>query len=290
MKFNKNKTIAIEPNIGMNSFHTNYLMALFILIVATFLLSCEKLNLQTADNNIPVIESYIHPGDSIIVLISRQVIYESNETESKKLDDLTVYLETDSITTILQNIGEGYYLQTGITISEGERYEISFEYNDKTVLANTSIPLKPTGFTISNTIIEAFSFGNFIPSSGSKPTMPSNVAISWSNPDNYYHMIVVENIEEEPELISEDTDRPTPVFRNAPTQSEELTLNPMTFTYYGRHRIILYRLNSEYAALYEQLDRLSSLDLTAPPTNVENGLGIFTGVNADTIYIDVVEQ
>jgi len=27
-----------------------------------------------------------------------------------------------------------------------------------------------------------------------------------------------------------------------------------------------------------------------PPTNIENGLGIFTGINTDTLYIEVIQD
>lgn len=62
----------------------------------------------------------------------------------------------------------------------------------------------------------------------------------------------------------------------------------MSFSYYGTHQIILFKLNSEYAALYEN-SGTTSQSLTVPPTSIVNGYGIFTGINSDTLYIEVVE-
>jgi len=42
------------------------------------------------------------------------------------------------------------------------------------------------------------------------------------------------------------------------------------------HQIIVYRVNPEYAALYQNSGN-STLSLEEPPTNIENGNGIFTG-------------
>ncbi|NJO24567.1 MAG: hypothetical protein HC867_00495 [Bacteroidia bacterium] len=45
-------------------------------------------------------------------------------------------------------------------------------------------------------------------------------------------------------------------------------------------------MQPEYAALYNSNGN-SSQNLTTVPTNVQNGLGIFTGVNADTVFVTV---
>ena len=60
------------------------------------------------------------------------------------------------------------------------------------------------------------------------------------------------------------------------------------FSHYGTHQIIVYRVNPEYAALYERSGN-STLSLEEPPTNIENGLGIFTGASSDTLYLEVVK-
>ena len=55
---------------------------------------------------------------------------------------------------------------------------------------------------------------------------------------------------------------------------------------FGLHRVVIYRVNPEYAALYETAGS-STLSITAPPSNIENGRGIFTGVSSDTLYFEV---
>jgi hypothetical protein len=52
------------------------------------------------------------------------------------------------------------------------------------------------------------------------------------------------------------------------------------------HAVILYKLNPEYSTLYDDSGN-SSINLKAPYSNITNGLGIFTGMNADTLYLNV---
>ncbi|MGC8802585.1 MAG: hypothetical protein ACP5PS_02250 [Bacteroidales bacterium] len=56
--------------------------------------------------------------------------------------------------------------------------------------------------------------------------------------------------------------------------------------YYGHNYVILYHLNPEYAALYK-FSGNTSLNIKEPTSNIVNALGIFTGINADTLNIYV---
>lgn len=255
-----------------------YSIFAFFAIVLT---SCEKINLKTSDDNVAVVESYIEPGDYLAVKIKRQITFEEGTLENPFIEDLVVRVNIDGQEAELQYVNDSIYTTTQIQIGAGDEVSLTFDYNHHTITSQTEIPHKPVGFTLSpSSITVSNEFGP-----GMSP--PETIEIEWDNPDSEYHMLVVENIEDDPELImDEDDDRPPRSFRNEPTQGESQELRGMGFTYYGTHRVILFKLNPEYAALYEDLST-SSLDLTAPPSNITNGLGIFTGINSDTLYIQV---
>ena len=59
-------------------------------------------------------------------------------------------------------------------------------------------------------------------------------------------------------------------------------------THLGLHRITVYKVNQEYADLYENLEQ-DSRDLNEPPTNINNGLGIFSAFNSQNVFFEVVE-
>ena len=75
-------------------------------------------------------------------------------------------------------------------------------------------------------------------------------------------------------------------FITEPTDLDTYTIRGMTLTQYGTHRVILYKVNDEYAELYEFQEQ-DSRYFNEPPSNVINGLGIFTAFNSDTIYFEV---
>jgi Domain of unknown function (DUF4249) len=263
--------------------------AILLSSIIILMVSCEKITLETADTNVPVVEGYIHPGKDVSVLIKKQLLYNSDDTTTQYLDSLDVTLCDGVNTFMLENVSTGVYEDSSITIVENKEYTLEFAYNGKIVTADTETPAKPADFSASACIIEVFSFDNFDPGSGTMPEIPDPVTLSFSNPDDEYHMIIVECTETDPTLINSSTDMPTRAFRSQPGQGASYSLDSRQFIYYGTHRLILFRLNTEYAALYEQIGT-SSLDIQAPPSNVINGLGIFTGINSDTLQIEVVEQ
>ncbi|NPD48054.1 MULTISPECIES: DUF4249 family protein [unclassified Lentimicrobium] len=262
----------------MKSVNFRYI-ALFSLLI--FLYSCEKVNLQTADPNVAVVESYINPGNEIQVKIKKQIVFDGDDAGGGFIENLEVKIQHEGSWENLVYKYDSIYVLESIVVGAGNVYEIEFEYNEKVITSETIIPNRPENFQTSSSTIYITQMGP-----GSEPSEPEE--LTWTNPDLDYHMVVVESIDEDAELIFDsDDDHPPRSFRNAPVQGDEQELSPRSFTYYGRHRVILYRLNPEYAALYEDLGS-SSLDLVAPPSNIENGLGIFTGINADTLYVNVI--
>lgn len=263
---------------------------LYILFIGiTMFWSCNDLNLQVAEPDVPVVESYLNPGTDFSVKVFKQLIYSSNDTNYTNLNDLNITITYSDMEYPLTFVDSGVYNNSSITINPEQEYTVQFNYNNKDVNASTIVPNKPEDFKTSSSTIEVFSMSSFTPGNGGPPTMPDPITLSWSNSSNTYHMIVVETTEDDPTLIDSNTDRPARTFRNAPTLNTSQELDGKNFTYYGQHRIVLFSLNTEYAALYEQLGN-SSLDIVAPPSNINNGLGIFTGINADTLYVNVTSQ
>ena len=86
-----------------------------------------------------------------------------------------------------------------------------------------------------------------------------------------------------------DQTPPGNFFKKSPTNSNTEQIRAMDFQYYGKHRFILFHVLPDYAALYNQTST-SSQNLSNPSTSITNGYGIFTGLNTDTLYIDVKEE
>ena len=266
---------------------------IFVLSSLLAISSCNKENEKLAFNDIPVVESYLIKNNPVSITISRKTPYDDNVALSDdSLDQLQIKILYNNQTRIIPSVGNGVYKDPTLLPQEGITYQLEFEFNNQLVTSSTDLPTKPVNYTQSVTVLKvpSMDFSGGFPSGG-PPTMPDPVKLGWTNNDEGYYMVVIENIEKSPTAITDFGDKLPPgrFFRNEPTQSNQYEIPSLNFQYYGRHRLILYHLNADYTELYKDNGN-SSQNLTNPATNVKNGLGIFTGLNADTLMLNVVKK
>ncbi|HBS86459.1 MAG: hypothetical protein A2W91_19785 [Bacteroidetes bacterium GWF2_38_335] len=263
---------------------------LFLILIAATAVTCNK-NGEVEFTDFPIVESYLVPGQFLKVKVSRQLPFDENaEYSPDDIDSLSITVTSGSYSSVLSPIGNGEYIDSSLVVYENIHYEITFDYNGKNVYAYTIVPSKPINFSQSATTIEIQKMDTTSgPPIGFE--MPDPVQLTWDNYDGSYYIVIVENIESSPEPVQdlgEDDDRPDFVFRKEPNNSSGTEISSMDFQYYGTHRLILFHVLSDYAALYDD-NSSNSQNLSNPSTCIENGYGIFTGLNADTLYIEVVE-
>jgi hypothetical protein len=259
-----------------------------------FIVACEE-NYHT-DNitrNI-IVEGYVSPGDSIGLQVFRISTYSSNDTIVKTIDTCNIDIFVNGTKYKLGPTDSGYYKikDPSITVKAGDTVSFNFFAEGYSINASTQIPTKPANFAASATSITMpdMSSDGFKPGAF-KPFAPLEFA--WDNDDDSYYLIAVKPVDPDAELVNPDdtttdNDRPVRIFRNEPSSSSSYNMEIFQFRYYGKQYVILYHLNTEYAALYNFTSN-TSLNIKEPSTNIENGLGIFTGMNTDTIIIDVVK-
>jgi hypothetical protein len=267
----------------------------YILIIFLFLImivACQRKD-DSEFTDTPIVEAYLRPGDYINMKVSRQLPFSSNVSYSTdNIDGLDITVECEGVTHTLKPAGDGKYIDSTLIVKQGETYNLSFNYNGKEVKALTDVPLKPVNFTESDDVIYVDRMDStFVPGQGGMGSMPEPVTLRWTNNDESYYIVVIENLETTLDPIREfsDSTRPANMFRKAPTTAAGLQLRQQEFQYFGRHRIILYHVLPDYASLYDETTT-SSLNLTNPSTSIRNGYGIFTGLNADTLYLKVKEN
>lgn len=251
-----------------------------------FLTACEKTGLNTSSDstNRAVVESYLQPGLQPVVHIKKQILYGS--TDSSQLPILGLVVTIENVETgekhPLTPTDSSAYVANGWQVESGKTYRLAFGHEGKTIEAVTDIPSKPLQFMASAGSIKPFVFSF-------PPTFPDPIELTWEAAGGGYYLVVVETTEVNPELVNAGSGFTPPFsFRTEPEQVSSYSLEGRSFQYYGTHRVILYHLNAEYAALYADSGN-NSTNLTTPYTNVVGGLGIFTGINSDTIMIEVVK-
>lgn len=268
------------------------ILLLTFLLIFIVLEGCKKEeNKEFTDS--PVIESYLEPGSYLTVNISRQIPFSDNvKYSSDDINHLAITVTGNNATHVLLPLGNGKYIDSSITVSDGINFNLSFMYNSKKVTAYTYIPYKPHSFSQSASEIfikrrTATSGSTFGPGN----VQPTPITFNWNNSDNSYYLMLVENIEATLDPIRDfgSSSPPSNRFRKSPTNLSTVDLRSFDFTYYGTHRIILYHVLPDYATLYTA-NSTSSQNLTNPSTSIVNGYGIFTGLNADTLFVEVKEQ
>lgn len=253
----------------------------FAFLCTTLMYSCgEELTKYETSVKTPVVESYLElNGTQLTVKVYSMESFDEDNTQfSKPIKDLSIYVNDQ----LLTETSSGTYTLTNVSelLLKGNDCKLRFDYNGKTITANTIVPTKPTGLSISQFEIERTSSWYYTDS------IP-DVTVSWDNPDNSYYQIYIQSTSQ----TSGSTQAPS--FQGGgfgkmmmqPIQGNSYTLKMQDVSFGGFYNCVLYKITNEYAELYE---RMSSTDLANPVSFIDNGLGIFTAFSADTIQYKVV--
>ncbi len=268
-----------------------------VTVLLIFVWACNKDNLAIEASITPVISGYLYAGESID---SFRVVASSKyggDTMLHTLDDLEIIVSDGTTDFNLTNLGNGYYAYEAKRIEAGMSYSLSFTLEDQAISSETFVPEFKSAVLTDTLIyreqIVSGGFGGFNPGEAEE-----NLQVTWDNSESNYYFVEIENIESEPEYINtflqdlfQGGELPgRPLIRSEPQIVDFHVIdNRRDIQQFGRHRVIVYRLNAEYAALYETIGN-SSLSIQAAPTNIVNGLGIFTGISTDTLYFTVEKQ
>ncbi|MCW3084421.1 MAG: hypothetical protein JWP12_1787 [Bacteroidetes bacterium] len=261
-----------------------------VALLSFALTACKKQD-SSEFTDTPVIESYLQPGNVMNVKLSRQIPFSSGVNYSADdINALSVNVTCNNVTYPLTAYGNGQYADSNLIVAEGAKYNLSFTYNKKPVTAYTYIPAKPQGYTQSVTQIAITRMDSTSTPMAGGFTMPDPVTLSWTNTDGSYYIVVIENIEATLDPIRDFGNNAPPGnrFKKKPTNSTSIEIRANEFQYYGTHRLILYHVLPDYATLYDD-NSTSSQNLTNPSTSISNGYGIFTGLNSDTLMLEVKE-
>jgi len=241
-----------------------------------------------------VMEAYLFAGHIPDIKISKLIPFSGSATFSDMdIDKLSIQITEKSTGNIylLSAMGEGKYKNESLCVKTGESYTVSFPYNGEVVEAATTVPGKPQEVKVTPTSITVTQPGEMSGEPGGGMGRPSDILITWENSEKNYYLVVVQNMETSPVAIydqDDEDDRPSMNFRSEPTQLDSCKINSMTFQYYGRHRVIVNKIQPEYALLYNNNSN-SSQSLSEIHANVTNGFGIFTAINSDTLFVRILK-
>lgn len=245
----------------------------------------------------PVVEAYLVAGKPIAITVKKEIAFTADTSAVQTpILGLNIKVSGDGQTYALKSSGNGLYeSDKTVKLKVGITYSLSFDYNGKPISASTTIPTKPVGFKSNLTSIARTKLDL---SSGSStirnPDENIDVNLTWTNLTSEYHFVVADNVEINPVAIiilppNSNFKEIIRRFRSQPVQGTDTRLRSQQFEYFGKHNLVLLKVNPDYAALYNS-SGTTSQNISTPPTTITNGLGIFTGINADTLAFTVKQK
>lgn len=267
------------------------------LIISLSIIACETDSNLIEGGIKPIVEGYLVAGRPISITVKKEIAFTADTSAVQTpILGLNIKVSGNGQTYTLKSSGNGLYeSDKSVIIKVGTTYSILFDYNGKTISASTIIPTKPIGFTSDLTSIARTKLDLSSGSSNIRnPDGNTDINITWSNPLSEYHFVVADNIEANPVAIitlptTSNFQNIIRRFRSQPVQGADTRLRSQQFQYFGKYNLVLLKVNADYAALYNN-EGTTSQNISTPPTTITNGLGIFTGVNADTLSFTVKQK
>ena len=182
--------------------------------------------------------------------------------------------------------GRYHYPGDDLAVQVGDVFALEASHGARTATAETVVPVPPRGLSLSATVMAPPQFG--VRGGGFQPGADDALVARWENSASELHYVVVDNVEADPTPFAE-----SPFgggfarrFVQPPTAGDSALVSARSLAWLGRHRVKLYRVNEEYADLYEGLNQ-DSRDLNEPPSNVRGALGVFSAFSADSAFFEV---
>jgi hypothetical protein len=286
-----------------------YIYLLFTSFILASFISCEEEAIYTPDERF-VLQAYLYANEPVWdVSIKNAVPLTVTDSIGEPINDAVITLyKNDVAYTLVSSSDTGTYQYNGndLTVDEDDIFSIEAIVGEKTASGTTTVPKSPDGVAMSveNIVLPEINVDGVTgrPEFGIMQTLKAlidevQMDVVWDNPDNLLHFVVIENAEDNQETIFPDfggkfgSSGGKGSFQriSAPTRESSYEINFTEMQYWGQYIVKVYRVNQEYAALYENLEQ-DSRDLNEPPTNVKNGLGIFSAFNSQNVYFRVEKE
>lgn len=263
-------------------------------MIGAFIVSgCSDESPLGPGTDLVVIRGYLYAGEPVTdIQITSTLPLGSEDNAAPPINDADVYLLKKGRRYDLQpSAGDsGYYHYRGddLSVEAGDVFEIQVVYYDRVTSGKTVVPPAPDGVAVSPDTFFV-SEDNLFPFWRRGTDAAANaLLVTWTPDPSSLFYIAIENVGSDPDSIAIDgpTGGMKRRFVSEPTNSSEYPIQLPQLSHYGKHLVRVYRVNQEYADLYESRQQ-DSRDLNEPLTNVENGLGVFSAFSSDSAYFYV---
>lgn len=259
--------------------------------------ACDTVDTEDSEDLL-VVEAFLFAGEQVDdINLSTTISLSVEDPAEIPVTDAQVRLIKEGIVYELVSSGsDGSYRYAGgdLLVQTGDLFQLQIEYKGSEITAYTEVPLPPTGTRVS---IESIA----VPSIENDPfalrefirNRDNALSVTWDNPTNDLHFVAVRSPETEfPDYILPEFIRDR--FRGFELLTEPTTTNFFDITLFqleivGSYSVTVYRINQEYADLYESREQ-DSRDLNEPLSNIVGGVGVFSAFNGQTTQFEIVRE
>ncbi len=252
-----------------------------LLVALALTYGCDSVDVRP-DDALLVVEAYLYAGEPVeAIRITRVVSLASGDSVAAPVLDASVRLVRDGSAYALSRVGDDgryAYLGTDLSVDAGDVFVLEVQAEGHHLAAETTVPPPPVGVALSGTVLR-------VPGVV-RGTRDNFLTITWDNPDRALHYVVVESLtaDEPTYILPDDVRERIGAFRlvTVPTDANYHDVNARSLQVLGPHRATVYRVNQEYADLYENRQQ-DSRDLNEPPSNINGGLGVFSAFSSHAV-------
>ena len=131
------------------------------------MIACSNENPIVANSDLIVVQAYLYANEPVRdIRLTSTLPLDSEETTGFPINDAAVKLIKNDISySLVPSAGDsGYYHYPGddLTVNEAEVFQIEIEYGGKIITAETIVPRRPTGLTLSSSrMVIPYDFHDF---------------------------------------------------------------------------------------------------------------------------------
>ena len=252
-----------------------------------------------------VVMAYLYAGERVDdVRVTSTLALDADTTAAPPINDAAVAIIKDNLRydLVLSEGDSGYYHYDGtdLDVNAGEAFSIEVDYLGRAATGETTVPDAPVGVAIDGDTMEVAVFDPATFTPGTRPEFNDEALhVTWNNDNAALHYVVVDNVDTAAVEIETGMvfpgggpgggDRQPFRFISQPTRRDSFVVTSRSLTHTGIHRVRVFRVNQEYADLYEGRQQ-DSRDLNEPATNIHDGLGVFTAFNSDSVFFYLKEE
>ena len=271
-------------------------LVLFFLSICV-IVSCTSVPEVESGNY--VVEAYLFSGEPVREITLKTLVPLSDPEGDSELisTGLVIIKKNGTAYQLAFNPGTGKYNYEGtdLDILAEDVLELEVDVNGRIATAFTLVPTAPGGLQISKTQMVIPTINSAADFIGGNPLEDAEILVNWNNPDQDLMYAVIEfrssllrpilpsDVQEVVDGILEDF-----AIITVPSTDTTLTVLGVLLPSYGPYIIKVYKVNQEYADLYDS-ETQDSRDLNEPPSNIINARGIFSAFASDSIAFEVVK-